>query len=479
MRGGDVAESRDHDVVLVGGNLAVLVAALEAARSGLRVLLAADGRPLGGHFRGMRAAGLDFDLGRVMVERAEAAVVASSAPRPDDAEPWTVRGAEVDAVLHEHLSGLHRAPTPESHVLGRRWPDHITANRLDVISHPGLPEAATTNRDDALHASRKMMPGAYDSADYATAAVANHGLLHDVLFEPFVQKVMGTPSSAFLARHHRYAWTPLYWPETLRAARTAAAGTHTRVLPEYPFSAPRSGFTGELVRGLEAALRAEPRVALLDARVDHVGVGRDGYAVSGAGRTWRGGQLVLGLPPARAAELLGAPAPAPRPGSAVTVVLARVRASAITAGTSCLYLCDPADSAYRITDQEVVGGGDGEWHRVVVEGAGLSPEDAKTGQDLLECARRHLGVEDPAAAEVLRVITVPGAKPAPTASLVDAMAEDARRLLEAAPGAVLTGSLLHHGAAALSDQVAQGWRAAQVVARPALSRREDLATSSG
>jgi len=462
MRGGAVAEPDRDDLVVVGGNLAAVVAALEAARTGQRVLLAADARPLGGHFRGARVEGLDFDIGRVMVERADASVVATAAPRARGDEPWTARGAQVDAVLFEHLEGLHRAPTPESHVLGRRWPDHVTANRLDVVSARELPEPAATDGDDPLHARHKMLPGAYDSVDYGTAAAANHGDLHEVLFEPFVTKVMGVPSSSFLARQHRYAWTPLYWPESLRAARAAAPGGAEQVLPEYPFFAPRSGFTGELVHRLEAALRAHPRVRVLETRVERLTTHSSGPVVTTADGTWFGRRLVLGTPPARAAELLGLPRPVERVGGAVTVVLARVRASAVTAPVSCLYLCDPVDRAYRITDQDVLGGGDADWHRVVVEGGGGGPDDGGATDDLASCAREHLGVDDPEDLQVLRSMTVPGAKPVPTRSLLTAMDDERGRLLEAAPGAFLTGSLVSHGAAALSDQLAQGWCAAHL-----------------
>lgn len=474
-----MVDQSEHDVVLVGGNLAVMVAALEGARSGLRVLLAADGRPLGGHFRGARVDGLDFDIGRVMVERADSSVVSSQAPRTSGDEPWTARGAQVDAVLLEHLQDLRRAPTPESHVLGRRWPDHVTANRLDVLAAPGLPQPPGTEASNPMHARHKMLPGAYDSVDYATAAAANHGALHDVLFEPFVTKVMGVASSAFLARHHRYAWTPLYWPESLRAARSAAPGHATEVLPEYPFWAPRSGYTGELVHRLEAALRADSRVLVLDSPVQRLSTTRSRTTLATAEGSWSGRRLVLGAAPARAAQLLGLPVPAERSGGAVTVVLAQVRSSAITDPLSCLYLCDPADRAYRITDQDVLGGGSAEHHRLVVEGGGGGPGEQTTTLDLLECARRHLGVDDPAAVQALRVITVPGAKPAPSQALVAAMTEDRARLAEAAPGAVLTGALLHHGASALSDQVAQGWRAAHLDAEEAGPPASALAAAPG
>ena len=58
-----------NEPLLIGNNMALLVAACELSRRGRKVTMLADGKPLGGHFSGLKVEGHSFDLGMVLLEK--------------------------------------------------------------------------------------------------------------------------------------------------------------------------------------------------------------------------------------------------------------------------------------------------------------------------------------------------------------------------------------------------------------------------
>jgi len=104
------------EVVLVGNNLAVLVAAAELGTAGREVVLLTDGRAAGGHFRGLPVEGTDFDIGAVLLDRAPptgAAGEPDTDPRtyaPERRYDWTRFGALVDDWVAGQV-GTRRTPT--------------------------------------------------------------------------------------------------------------------------------------------------------------------------------------------------------------------------------------------------------------------------------------------------------------------------------------------------------------------------------
>ena len=56
------------DVILLGNNLALMVAARELAAQGQSVVMLSDGKRPGAHFTGMRVENHDFDIGMVLFE---------------------------------------------------------------------------------------------------------------------------------------------------------------------------------------------------------------------------------------------------------------------------------------------------------------------------------------------------------------------------------------------------------------------------
>ena len=457
------------DALLVGNNLAVLVAAAELGEAGRDVVLVTDGRPPGGHFRGLRVAGTDFDIGMVTLEQLGGGRPAGAEPGPADYRPdrrydWTRFAGHVDRWQGAHAE-LRRTPTPEVLVEGRRWPDHLMSDRLDVLAALGEPPPSVLSRADPVHASHKTTGPAFDALTYTAAAAANHGeTLQRRLVTPFAAKVLGPLLDDLLALYHRAAWLPLYWPETVTAA---CAGEPTAVA-EHPFWTTASGFVGEVVRDLERRVAALPTVRVDPGTVESLAAVPGGWEV----RTATGGsrvhpQPVLGLAPDRAAELLGLPAPPRSPGASVTVLCCTVRAAAVRDPAACLLVADPDLRAHRVTDQDLMAGRDVEERRVTVEAGHAVEEPAASGADvaglLVAELCRLLGIEPSAAGpdgghpdvRVLRTLRAPGALAVPTAASVAAARAARDALQDACPSALLTGALLGPGLNSLGDQVVQ------------------------
>ncbi|HAF44188.1 MAG TPA: hypothetical protein DCK83_04390 [Gallionellaceae bacterium] len=451
--------------LLIGNNFAVLVGAYELARRGIRVNLLTDNKPLGGHFAGIHIGGRDFDVGMVMLEK-RMQDSSSSDLRTYGASmrnDWTRFGGMAARWLDEQ-ENLRRVPTPTCLVRGRIVPDYLISNRLDVFVGGDVSGPAPLSCDDEHHASHKTTSTAYDALSYAEAAKLNHGeALHARFIEPYIRKSLGVTSNSFLARYHRAAWVPLYYPETLSGA---LAGEPT--LAEYPFWTTHNGFVGQLVKNLLGELENQTNVTLVDRTVISLQWegGQWNAAVDG-GEMWSGEQLALGLTPARAHALLGTTPPVHGLSASVTLLFAIVRANAIGRAHGCLMVVDEDYAAYRLTDQDTLAGINPEWHRVVVEVrteqlAKQYPQlDAEAALEKELRLLMAVDSEDGNAVQVLKCIAVPNALGLPTVSVVTELRSANASFSEVTRGAALTGGLLGYGVSSFNDQLIQGLKIAE------------------
>jgi hypothetical protein len=451
------------DALLVGNNLAVLVAAAELGADGREVVLVTDGRPPGGHFRGLRLPEADFDIGMVLLEAAgdRSSDTDPTGYRPRVRYDWTRFGALVDR-WQTGLVRPVRTPTPEVLVDGLRWPDHLITNRLDVLADGGFEAPPPLPRDDPRHASIKVTSPAYDQLLYCEAAQLNHGKdVQSRLIDPFGAKLLGSAYDGLLARYHRAAWLPLYWPESL----TDAAAGRSSGLAEYPFWTTGSGFVGDVVRALEQRLAGMPNVQVCDATVATLTRSGDRWVLHTDARTWTHPSPVLGVGRDRLEALLGLPVSPRAPGASVVVMCTLVRGSAMTEPVGCLSVVDRDVAAYRVTDQDLLAGRDPEWHRVTVEAGPAVAERHRSGEDTsveLQAELTRLLGAGPGtdAVRVIKTIAAQGAVPAPTGASLAAETAACDVLADACPGALFTGALLASGATSMNDQVVQGFAVA-------------------
>ena len=96
--------------------------------------------------------------------------------------------------------------------------------------------------------------------DYETAEFYNHGLtLHNLLISSIARKVTGARDNEFLARRYRVAWTPLFYPESLRSQLSDSP----QCLNAIVFSFPTEGDAGALPRAIMNQPCSDPNVTLI------------------------------------------------------------------------------------------------------------------------------------------------------------------------------------------------------------------------
>ena len=450
--------------LLIGNGLAMLISAYEIGRRGQAVRLLTDGKPLGGNFSGIEIDGQKFDIGMVMLEEVIPAICSTDLRTYDSRvrNDWTRFGKVASRWLREHVE-LVRVPTPECLFEGKRVPDYLIANRLEAMA--GADQPMMVPLSDPHHPSKKYESGVYDSLTYAQASRLNHGeKLHQRFIEPFVSKLLGVPSEAFLARYHRAAWVPWYYPETLaKAVRSEPTG-----LAEYPFWTTPNGYVGQLVLDIREKLREMSNVTVLTSPVCSLRMKNGKWtAVLNNGETYESSRLALGLTQDRGSSLLGISMASTNLAASVSVLFAKVRSDSISTQHTCTMLLGDELSSYRLTDQDALAGQDPEWHRLTIES---SPQSLASRYPNLsaEAALKHeladlLGVSEfgDTLIKPLKCITAQNALVVPTAQEIARASTLSEALAYAAPGAVLTGSLLGYGVASLNDQLVQGIKLAE------------------
>ncbi|ALJ19754.1 protoporphyrinogen/coproporphyrinogen oxidase [Microbacterium sp. No. 7] len=328
-----------HDLVIVGGGVAGLVVAYDAARAGLRVRLYEADDDTGGLLRRGDLDGIAVDLGAESFATRTSGVAALAAelglpvmpPRAGSAR-LIVPGDAGDAGHAADAAdpgdagvpAVRRAPLPRRTVVG------IPADPLadDVVRIIGA-QAARRAADEIS----APVPAVEPSLAALVAERCGRGLV-ERLVDPLCQSVYSRPADRVrLSRINPALWAAFVETGSLRAAAA-------RVASAAPAGAAVAGVVGGMWR-LPAALReravqdgADIRTGV---RVHAVEPGPGGVEVRAAGadgdETVRAERVVIATGPAAARRLLGGAVPDPpgadAPGHAVRLVSALVTSSAL------------------------------------------------------------------------------------------------------------------------------------------------------
>ncbi len=448
--------------ILMGNGFSMLVAAADLARRGLPVILLTDGKMLGGHFAGMQLDGYNFDIGMVLLEESVHADLGAdlSSYNPTVRNDWTRFGIRASEWMRSKVD-IITTKSPECLVEGRLIPDYLIANRLDELK--GAAKPRSLNRNDPRHASHKCSPGVFDSLTYAEAAAVNHGpSFHDQFVEPFVRKVFGVSSTDFLARFHRAAWVPLYYPETLRLAISG----QSECLPEYRFWTSSTGCAAQLVENLKTSIESSPNVTIVTEAIASVSKQQSNWIVSTIdGKVYSSHKLAIGLPPDRAGSLFNVPVEKPLITASVILLFATVDASFIRKIHGITMIVDESYAAYRLIDHDAMAGLESPQHRIVLEASPMEVDRLHADKTVEEALREELAcllgmdssnARDQSAICVRRCVTARDALSIPTFEQVAQANLAANSLSETCSGALLSGNLLGYGLASMNDQLVQG-----------------------
>jgi phytoene dehydrogenase-like protein len=455
-------------VVVLGGSIGALVAALQAARLGRQVDLLVPGGRLGGGFRDLEVDGRRLRTGVRLLELTYGdEVVASGAVTPslDTYEPGPAGHVPHMAVVRRTILDLvdgdvHEAPAPLLARRGRVGVDvHMTADLHHLRAVLSAEElAGVASEAAAIEATRG--PGGVLTDPRAdlwaipleAASLANHGAtFHRLVVEPVAAKVLGTGSADIATALRRKAWLALFHPRTLREAATGATVSYR---PRRPFHVDASGGCSAVVDALVQAIEDHPRIAvratarLVDAR-------RPGHLRFDDGDEVVAERPIVAIPAADVATAVGVDhAVAP---SMVRVTWVEVAADDVLETPAAVLLADPDVSAYRLGV-----GGTGRPGTVlfaIEHGAG-----PVAGPDDLERALLAAAVVRPGARwhQVDQVTATAGPSPSTSAAAAAAAALDA--VADRAPWLHRIGGAAAVGADSWNEQVVAGLHAAHRIA---------------
>ena len=444
-------------IFCVGNNLATIIGAYELAKGGCTVKLFTDGGLLGGFFSGLSVEGYDFDLGMVLLEKIYNTDTQDVGTR-SSMNSWLSAAEKVSNWLDDQII-LSKVNTPEVYIFGKKFPDYILSNRLDLVNKSGLDLAESLNFDSPYHASNKELGEVFNHLSYADASKYNHGQdFHVKYIEPLIKKVTSVGSEAFLARYHRFAWAPLYYPETLNAAILGQKIS----LEEYEFWTVSSGFVGDLVRNIRNKISVMSNIEVFEEKITSLSF-KDNKLKIDSNIYAPGNKVFFGLGMERAIELLGSTQKPVSDGDGInfTIGLALVHRSAINYDDKAVFIVDEEFGAYRFTNQDSIAGLDPEWHRISIEAntdilkekyGNLTPDDA-IKIDL----SRFMKIKNSNSVRILKVLNVRNGLYLPSRDFVANKKFLSNLIFSLTMGnAVLSGDLLGYGSSSFNNQIMQG-----------------------
>ena len=262
-----------YDLVIVGGSVGCLVAAIQAGRSGKRVKLFLPERGIGSGFGARPFQGRRLDIGTRLLDL-------NAHPNPDaPASPLDeYRGSDdyrlfmphIRAFVEELLDGaLQDLPPAELSYGGKLVPEFLAS--LDLSSLPRLLNrdqidrireetgqilAQELNGTPVLGRSSELD---FSNLGYELLSRANHGQsFHDAFIAPYSVKIYPDGWQEVPTDLRHKIWSPLFYPRTLNQA---CDGKLERGRKEHTFTTVKDGdfgvFVDRLVARIEAASQIE------------------------------------------------------------------------------------------------------------------------------------------------------------------------------------------------------------------------------
>ena len=459
-----------RDVVLVGNAVAVLAAAHDLTERGRKVTVLNSTPNWGGHFAGMRLHGQDFDLGMVFPEFWAFNVEEAPDPLTYD------RHLQNDCGRFSALCGrwlnrfveMHEIAPPEVMFRGRTYPDIILTNQLDILKALSPEESSRARAelqsslsrpDDPRHARQKIRSPRWETLSYSQAAAYNHGpTLDGLFFSPVLWKVFHASGDTILARYHRIAWLPMYYPETL--LEVLEGGPQT--LHDTPLYYPTTGSLGRLFAKAGGSLKTLPNAEVLPAAITALSGGPGQWRVTlTEGQTLTARSFAWALDQGSLLEALGEDSPrAVLEKTSITLAFLSVPKEQVPHASPTVFFPEDDTPFYRVTNLDACVNTPESRHRLIVEAnpahagwEGLEEAAIKAQIHRGLCAH---GLVEGQIPEAFTIKTLKNALALPTAQNRQVHNAQLERIQAMAPGMGLMASSGVWFTASLNDQIVQG-----------------------
>lgn len=458
--------------LIVGNALAGMVSALDLARQGKQVTLINPGGPLGGYFAGLDIEGEMFDAGLVKFELDGYLSQVSQLSSYDPMVRNDV-GRFLN-IVHDwalQYAPLHQFDMPKMWLQNKVYDDVVLSNCYHTFSQ--LPFAQESIKElqtlpsPALHAREKANGPSYHSLDYLTASLANHGKsMHANIVAPYLMKAQGVTADKMLARYHRVAWLPLFYPETLLASFQG------KPVPLNPtvFHYPKQGAVGGICKQVKQQVMSHPNITYVQQPVQSVEKTATGWRLQLTEASVEGAYLAWTGAPAALLKALGRqPTVVQEIKSPIAVLFLRIKKADIRNVYTILHVLDMDKCAYRITNQTACADNHTDDMNIVVE---FNQDyfkklygEAASDVQIVTLLLAELASMEMIAAESSPLIAVikriPGGFLVPDAAARDAWEQDRQTVADLHPEIALLAMSSGFFATSLNDQVIQGLHYAQ------------------
>jgi protoporphyrinogen oxidase len=455
--------------VIIGNALAGMVAALDLANQGKSVTLINPGGPLGGYFAGLEINGVMFDAGLVKFELDGYLTQVSDAQLSSyDPKRRNDIGRFLN-IVHDwalQYAPLHQFDMPKMWIDNHPYDDVVLSNAYHSFATlPFAKESAKelqTKPSASIHAREKVAGEAYNTLDYGTASLANHGkTMHEKIIAPYLWKAQGVTADKMLARYHRVAWLPLFYPETLEDSFNGKAVPLNPTVFHYPVD----GAIGGIVKQVKQQVLSNPNITYLQQPVQSVEQSQLGWIIKTTESSVTATHLAWTGAPAALLKAMGKQATEVQEiKSPIAVLFLRLKKSDMRHVYTLLHVLDLDKCAYRITNQTACANNQTDDMNLVVEFNqayfktlyGEQNDDALMIEKLLQELSAMQMIAENTQPIIASIKRIPGGFLVPDAAARDAWEQDQQTVMQLAPDIALLAMSSGFFATSLNDQVIQG-----------------------
>lgn len=467
--------SSNIPLTLVGNSLAIQVASTERAARGEPTLVINTGGPWGGHFSGINLDGSLWDAGMVTFEftsfrtpTTPASLASYDPMRRNDIGRFT-------QVVQNYVE--KRLPTREIRPLqmwiGDRYiPDLLLGNEIEAVRQLPCSERIS---EELINNMPQIMPSPWlaqhkdswpipDIPNYNVVSQINHGnVLHDAVFAPFGQKIMGQDASRLHGLFHRIPWLPLYWQETIVAALKREKGVLKPTIYSQPIGAPISQFSSNLTR----EMMNSPHITVRNDRIQSVKQTSYGFQLSleqtGTVQTTR---LGWSQSPQQGLSACGINIESKVENRIpLMLIFIRYNGNVLRKEFSVIHTITPDTGFYRVNNvSESMDTNADTQTKIIVEANPdifnhhyqLSNKKQSAERVIIQELQRLGIIASGVEPSYIHVLRLPNALPLPTSESHNAWLSEQKKLLEVLPGIELLANSAGPFATSLADQIVQG-----------------------
>jgi hypothetical protein len=214
--------------IVFGNSIAALVASISLAKKkNNNILLINPKKFWGGHFNSINIGSEKFDIGMFLYEFDSLTIKNLSAKKYNNKNFQNTQYFSNNIKKFINQFFITKKISPIKIFYNKFfYEDYLISNNLSFLNKIKLNEKIKNDLNEInisllkkkqIHPSYKRLSNNFLKNSLYEISLRNHGkTFHDNFIEPLCKKILFCSSKDIIAKFHRVAWLPLYWPETLK-----------------------------------------------------------------------------------------------------------------------------------------------------------------------------------------------------------------------------------------------------------------------